>query len=197
MTVPSSVRPEPVAGPVVVPQAPSSRVTDGRVDRLGANRSRRAAADLGMTLVEMLIVLAIIGIASGGVALAIGSATRAPSVESEARRFATRLEAAGDDAMLGDRMIALTVDDSGYGFVRVPADGAIPKGTPKLDRHALPGGVAMTLDQAPPLVLGMNGQSKPLLATLVSGEQCLVVRYDGLTATVTRAAVQTAGALPT
>ncbi|MFD1786590.1 prepilin-type N-terminal cleavage/methylation domain-containing protein [Sphingomonas floccifaciens] len=140
-----------------------------------------------MTLVEMLIVLAIIGIASGGVALAIGSATRAPSVESEARRFATRLEAAGDDAMLGDRMIALTVDDSGYSFTKVASDGVIPKGTPKLDHHTLPGGVAMTLDQAPPLLLGLDGLSKPLTATLTSGSQVWVVRYDGLTSTVTRA----------
>ncbi|WP_394652781.1 prepilin-type N-terminal cleavage/methylation domain-containing protein [uncultured Sphingomonas sp.] len=143
-----------------------------------------------MTLVEMLIVLAIIGIASGGIALAIGSATRAPSVESEARRFATRLEAAGDDAMLGDRMVALTVDDSGYGFAKVASDGVIPKGTPKLDYHSLPGGVAMTLDQPPPLVLGVDGLSKPLTATLVSGDQTWVVRYDGLTSTVTRAGAQ-------
>ena len=140
-----------------------------------------------MTLVEMLVVLAIIGIAAGGVTLAIGSASRAPSVESEARRFATRIEAAADDAMLGDRMVALTVDDSGYGFVKVASDGVVPRGTPKLDYHQLPGGVAMTLDQAPPLVLGLDGASKPLTATLVNREQRWIVRYDGLTATVQRA----------
>ncbi len=139
-----------------------------------------------MTLVEMLIVLAIIGIASGGVALAIGSATRAPSVESEARRFATRLEAAGDDAMLGDRMIALTTDAGGYGFAKVASDGLIPKGAPTLDYHGLPGGIAMTLDQRPPLVLGVDGLSKPLTATLVNGDQNWTVRYDGLSATVSR-----------
>ena len=139
-----------------------------------------------MTLVEMLIVLAIIGIASGGVALSIGAATRAPSVESEARRFATRLEAAGDDAMMGDRMVALTVDASGYGFAKVASDGVIPKGSPKLDYHSLPGGVAMTLDQTPPLVLGVDGLSKPLTATMAAGGQTWVVRYDGLSSTVTR-----------
>lgn len=142
--------------------------------------------DLGMTLVEMLIVLAIIGIASGGIALSIGSATRAPSVESEARRFATRLEAAGDDAMLGDRMIALTTDAGGYGFARVASDGLVPNGAPTLDYHGLPGGIAMTLDQRPPLVLGVDGLSKPLTATLANGEQNWTVRYDGLSATVSR-----------
>jgi general secretion pathway protein H len=141
-----------------------------------------------MTLVEMLIVLAIIGVAAGGVALGIGAATRAPSVESEARRFAGRLEAAGDDAMLGDRMVALTVDASGYGFTKVASDGLIPKGTPKLDYHALPAGVAMTLDQTPPLVLGVDGLSKPLTATLATGDQSWTVRYDGLRANVQRGA---------
>lgn len=143
-----------------------------------------------MTLVEMLVVLAIIGIASGGVALAIGSATRAPSVESEARRFATRLEAAGDDAMLGDRMVALTVDASGYGFARVASDGLIPKGAPKLDWHTLPGGVEMTLDQPPPFILGTDGASKPLIAKLASGDQRWTVRYDGLSSAVARDAAK-------
>ncbi|URW74584.1 prepilin-type N-terminal cleavage/methylation domain-containing protein [Sphingomonas donggukensis] len=137
-----------------------------------------------MTLVEMLVVLAIIGVAAGGVTLGIGAATRAPSVESEARRFANRLEAAADDAMLGDRMVALTVDDSGYGFVKVASDGQVPQGTPKLDHHVLPGGMAMMLDQRPPLVLGVDGVSKPLTAVLTSGGQQWTVRYDGLTATV-------------
>jgi len=143
--------------------------------------------ELGMTLVEMLVVLAIIGVTAGGVTLAIGSASRAPSVESEARRFAARLEAAADDAMLGDRMVALTVDESGYGFFKVASDGRVPQGTPKLDYHQLPGGVEMILSAAPPLVLGMDGASKPLTATIANGEQRWVVRYDGLTATVLRA----------
>lgn len=139
-----------------------------------------------MTLIEMLIVLAIIGVAAGAVTLGIGAATRAPSVESEARRFANRLESAADDAMLGDRMVALTVDDSSYSFVKVASDGSVPQGTPKLDHHVLPSGMAMTLDQRPPLVLGIDGVSKPLTAVLAAGAQQWVVRYDGLTATVTR-----------
>lgn len=144
--------------------------------------------DAGMTLVEMLIVLAIVGVAAGGVTLGIGAATRAPSVESEARRFATRLEAAADDAMLGDRMVALTVDAGGYGFARVAADGMIPTGTPRIDYHRLPAGVAMTLSAAPPLVLGLDGVSKPLTATLANGDGGWIVRYDGLSATVAPAA---------
>ncbi len=137
--------------------------------------------DSGMTLVEMLVVLAIIGVAAGAVTLGIGSATRAPSVESEARRFASRLQAAADDAMLGDRMVALTASEDGYGFASVESDGSIPSGTPRMDFHQLPGGMAMTLSARPPFILGLDGAAKPLSATIESGDQRWVVRYDGLT----------------
>ncbi len=140
-----------------------------------------------MTLVEMLVVLAIIGAAAGAVTLGIGSATRAPSVESEARRFAGRLQAAADDAMLGDRMIALTADANGYGFTRVGADGVIPKGTPKIDYHQMPSGIDVTLDIAPPFILGLDGGGRTLTATVDGGGQRWVVRYDGLTATAVKA----------
>jgi general secretion pathway protein H len=145
--------------------------------------SRARLSDAGMTLVEMLVVLAIIGVAAGAVTLGIGAATRAPSVESEARRFAMRLQAAADDAMLGDRMVALTVDESGYGFASVAADGTVPVGTPKLDPHRLPGGMTMILDTEPPVVLGAEGSGKPLSAVIENGSQRWLVRYDGLTAT--------------
>ena len=135
-----------------------------------------------MTLVEVLIVLVIIGIAAGAVSLSVGAATRAPSVESEARRFALRLQAAADDAMLGDRMIALTADKGGYGFARINADGTIPGGRPEIDPHRMPGGITMTLSERPPLVLGLDGAAKPLVATVTSGRQRWIVRYDGLTA---------------
>ncbi|MGK6318200.1 prepilin-type N-terminal cleavage/methylation domain-containing protein [Sphingomonas sp. DT-204] len=141
-----------------------------------------------MTLVEVLIVLVIIGIAASAVSLSVGAATRAPSVESEARRFALRLQAAADDAMLGDRMVALTADKGGYGFAKVDADGAIPGGRPEIDPHRLPGGITMTLSAAPPLVLGLDGAAKPLVATVTSGRQRWIVRYDGLTAVAMPAA---------
>lgn len=140
-----------------------------------------------MTLVEMLIVLVILGVTAGAVSLGIGSATRAPSVESEARRFATRLQAAADDAMVGDKMVALTAGTDGYGFASVTSEGLISKGTPRTDYHQLPGGLAMTLSAPPPFILGLDGAAKPLTATIESGQQRWVVRYDGLTATASMA----------
>ena len=71
-----------------------------------------------MTLVEMLAVLAIIGVAAGTTVLGIGAATRAPSVESEARRLSTRLQSVADEAMVSDRPVAFTWDAKSYAFLR-------------------------------------------------------------------------------
>ncbi|QIG81835.1 prepilin-type N-terminal cleavage/methylation domain-containing protein [Sphingosinithalassobacter tenebrarum] len=136
-----------------------------------------------MTLIEMLIVLAIIGVAAGAVSLGIGAVTRAPNVETEARRLATQLQAAADDAMLGDHMIAFTVREDGYGFSDYSPGGLTERTGEAFGFHQLPGGIVMTLNVNPPVVLGVDGAGQPLLATIESGEQRWMVTFDGLTAT--------------
>jgi len=143
----------------------------------------------GMTLIEMLIVLVIIGIAAGGVALGVGAATRAPSVETEARRLALRLQAAADDAMLGDRIIAFTAERHGYGFAAIGRDGKLAPLGDALAFHSLPGGIVVTLDTRPPVVLGVDGGGKPLTATIENGAQKWTVRYDGMTAIASKVEV--------
>jgi general secretion pathway protein H len=158
----------------------------------GADSALRGVAiadsESGMTLIEMLIVLVIIGIAAGGVALGIGSATRAPSVETEARRLALRLQAAADDAMLGDRIIAFTTQEHSYGFAAVGRDGALAPLGDALAPHQLPHGIVVTIDAVPPVLLGVDGGGKPMTATIENGEQRWVVRYDGMIATASKAA---------
>jgi len=143
----------------------------------------RARASSGFTLVEMMIVLVIIGIASAGVALSVGSLTRAPSVESEARRLATHLQAAADDAMLGDRTIAFTVEPHGYGFATVTGKELVARTDPAMAFHTLPAGMVVTLDVKPPVVLGVDGSGQPMSAVVESGRQKWIVTYDGMTAT--------------
>ncbi|WP_010543191.1 GspH/FimT family pseudopilin [Sphingomonas elodea] len=150
----------------------------------GAGSAARRASQAGMTLIEMLIVLAIIGVAAAAVTLGIGAATRKPSVESEARRLASRLQAAADDAMLGDRLVAFTAQAHGYGFATMSPNGTLAARTDDaLAPHTLPGGITLTLDTRPPVVLGVDGAGKPMSATIDNGSQRWLVRYDGLTAT--------------
>ncbi|MCD2325095.1 prepilin-type N-terminal cleavage/methylation domain-containing protein [Sphingomonas sp. IC-56] len=140
-------------------------------------------AEAGMTLIEMLIVLVIIGVAAGAVTLGIGAATRAPTVETEARRLAMRLQAAADDAMLGDRMIAFTAEKHGYGFATIGPDGRmIARTDDALAFHRLPDGIVVTLSAKPPVMLGVDGAGRPLSATIERGDQRWRVSYDGLTA---------------
>jgi general secretion pathway protein H len=144
---------------------------------------RQRTGEAGLTLVEMLVVLAIVAVMAGAVSLGIGSVTRAPSVETEARRLATRLQAAADDAMLGDRMMAFTVEKHGYGFATVGAKGRMVARTDEaLGFHRLPGGMVVTLSVRPPVILGVDGSGRPLSAVIESGSQRWQVTYDGLTA---------------
>ena len=138
----------------------------------------------GMTLIEMLIVLSIIAVAAGAVTLGIGAATRAPSVGSEAQRLADRLQAAADDAMLGDSLVAFTAEKSGYGFARFDGKTWQPLSSEALGFHALPGGMTMRLSARPPVVLGPEGSGQPLTAVIAERGQSASVAYDGLTARV-------------
>ena len=119
--------------------------------------------------------------------LAIGSATRGPTVETEARRLAQRLQAASDDALLGDRIIAFTAQPHGYGFAAYGADSAAARASAPqtLDNHRIAGGIVMTLSVNPPVILGAAG-GQSLEAVLESGDERWRVVYDGMIARATR-----------
>lgn len=142
----------------------------------------------GMTLVEMLAVLAIVGVAAGATTLGIGAATRAPSVESEARRLSSRLQSVADEAMVSDRPVAFTWDARSYAFLSWDGRGWHIPGDDGHARHRLPTGVRLDLGRrAPPLLLGVDGSGVPAAIGLEAGpdgrgERWLVV-YDGLSAT--------------
>jgi len=139
-------------------------------------------SEQGLTLVEMLVVLVIIAIMAGATTLGIGVVTRGPTVETEARRLQQLLQAAADDAMIGDRLVAFTVEKHGYGFAFIGEDGQPREAQDALGFHKLPGGMVMTLSIKPPVLLGVDGSGKPLSATLTSGKQVWRVTYDGMIA---------------
>lgn len=68
----------------------------------------------GFTLVEMMIVIAVTALLAGAVILAFGPVGAGPN--ETATRFASRMAAARDQAIMTGRPISAWVSPSGYGF---------------------------------------------------------------------------------
>jgi general secretion pathway protein H len=70
----------------------------------------------GFTLVELMVVLVIMGLAAAAVMLALPEA--GGSLAGEADRFAARARTARDTAILDSRVVALQIGRGGYEVVR-------------------------------------------------------------------------------
>ncbi|KAA9018309.1 type II secretion system protein GspH [Sphingobium limneticum] len=95
--------------------APAYAGARSRADERGFTPLRRSAEN-GFTLVELMVVLTIIGFISAAVVLAIPD-PRGRVIE-DADRFAARVAAARDEAVVTARPMGLWVSASGYGFQR-------------------------------------------------------------------------------
>lgn len=69
---------------------------------------------MGFTLVELMVVIAIIGVAAGAVLLSMPDPR--PTLAVEAERFAARLTLAREEAVMTNRPVALRAEAAGYGF---------------------------------------------------------------------------------
>ena len=76
--------------------------------------SATGTADLGFTLVELLAVIAIVGLLSGAALLALPEPDG--GVRLEATRLAARAQAAQERAVMDNRPVALVLKGEGYGF---------------------------------------------------------------------------------
>ncbi len=133
-----------------------------------------------MTLVEMLVVLAIIGVAAGAAMLSFGG-TRGRDGQIEALRLVSRLQLAADDAMVGDRARALLLSPTGYGVVeRADAGRAWQAET---DAQPLPAGMTLSSDARDnPVPLDADGAGRPFSVTLAKGDRHWTVAFDGVKA---------------
>ena len=81
---------------------------------ISAAGNRRGVRAQGFTLIELMIVITIIGLASAAVVLALPDPRG--RLADEAARFAARTRAAHDLAIVDARPVSLWVSQGGYGF---------------------------------------------------------------------------------
>jgi general secretion pathway protein H len=96
--------------------APTAETRARRIWAPAFAGARSRADDRGFTLVELMVVLAIMALAATAVVLTIPGEER--TVRSEADRLAARLAAARDVAVIEGRSVAVNLAPSGYGFER-------------------------------------------------------------------------------
>lgn len=84
--------------------------------RISAGKADPSPEGNGFTLVELMVVLAILALAAAVVVLTIPGEER--NVRSEADRLAARLAAARDVAVIEGRSVSVNFAPSGYGFER-------------------------------------------------------------------------------
>jgi general secretion pathway protein H len=149
---------------------------------------RHHSSARGFTLLELMIVIAILGITLGAVAFnALPDARQ--SLHSEAQRIALLLQLARDEAIVRNRPVAFEAEADRYRFL-VREDNAWNVITQDaLLRERLFKNAPLALSINPPLaasdgrlriVFGREPVDKPFVLTLAAGDVSVAVRADGI-----------------
>jgi len=135
---------------------------------------KRGRTEEGFTLIELMVVLVIVGLAAAAVVLAMPEP--GGSIGAEADRFAARAKAARDTAILESRAVAVQIGRGGYEVAR--RDSEIWRTEAHYDwaERTVPdvGGA----DQAS-IRFDSTGFSEPARITLRRGEDRAVIDVTG------------------
>lgn len=142
----------------------------------------------GFTLVELMVVLAIIGISLGLVSFnAMPSASQ--NLHGEARRIALLLQLARDEAIVRNRLVAFEADADNYRFLVRNEVRWDPVTTDDLLRERAFKGGPIRLAIDPPsagpgipmrITFGREPVDKPFVLTMAAGDDIVAIRADGI-----------------
>lgn len=139
---------------------------------LATGTSRRVRE--GFTFVELLVVIAVIGVAATAVVLSAPDPR--PSVAVEAERFGARLSLARDEAVLTNTSVAVRLSSDGYGFEVF--DGRVWQGlNGALGKQTWPEGVSAPHEGR--VVFDASGLAEPVAWPLERDGVSVVVAVDG------------------
>ncbi len=152
-----------------------------------------------MTLVEILVVLAILGVMTGVTALALPSTTRTTTLTNEAELLASRLDVAAEQSLMSGRPAALDWGDGGYRFLEWTGTEWTTHRNPLLGTHhhmgqsslnadrmaARDGRMVIKADLSPPDTQAEDGTGEAVATLrLRAADEEISLRFDGATAWV-------------
>ena len=148
-------------------------------------------AQAGVTLVEVLVVLVLIGVMAGVVGLSLGPVDRGGALDREANLLVARLNRAADEALLANAPVAFVWTQNTYAFLTLQQNAWATHPLPALGTpHEIGGGLQFLGDGSDGgrfLVLAslIPALGQPLLLSLGnSTAQSLDIEFDGVNARV-------------
>jgi general secretion pathway protein H len=144
-------------------------------DRVASDSAKISRA--GFTLVELLMTVAIIGLAAGAVVLSVPDPR--PSVAADAERFAARLARAREEAVLANHPVAVETAAQGYAFSMFDGDTwtALSEGPFKPESWSE--GLSLTPSGTTRVVFDPTGVADPAALTLSRDGRTVRVAVDG------------------
>ncbi|QFT61973.1 hypothetical protein FIU91_03445 [Roseivivax sp. THAF30] len=157
---------------------------------LRARSSRHGRGrDAGVTLLEVLVVLALIGVSAGLVSLSVRPGDRADqAVRQDSELLAARLSIAVEESLVSGRAAALDWRRDGYSFVEWREEDWRPHGNPRLaERQTVSRALSLAGDTGATegrLTIGPDAAPPPGRTTIFRIGARANVAFDGLSAYV-------------